>query len=187
MNTWFTSDTHFFHRGAAERFRPSFMGDVGHMNHVLIEHWNHGPIKPNDLVYHLGDFSFGRPEQTLEVIGRLKGRIHLIKGNHDHTSKWPAWLKSQFMGIDRMMEIKVCGHPTTICHFPMRQWNKSHYGAFHLHGHCHGNLEPYGRAMDVGCDTKPYQLYHEEEVHALLMARDIHGHKDHHSIREDML
>ena len=52
------------------------------MNEELISQWN-TIVGDNDEVYHLGDFSLGSPKVTEEVLDRLKGRIHLIKGNHE--------------------------------------------------------------------------------------------------------
>ena len=49
-------------------------------------------------------------------------------------------------------------------HFPIHfEWDGSHRGSIHLHGHCHGKrtgMEKY-RVCDVGVDTnelKPYLL-----------------------------
>ena len=54
------------------------------MNEALVNNWN-SVVKPEDHVYHLGDFCFGNVEKwnwCLEP-GRLNGHIHLILGNHD--------------------------------------------------------------------------------------------------------
>ena len=42
-------------------------------------------------------------------------------------------------------------------HFPIIEWDKMHYGAWHLYGHVHGKDMGLGdrRAFDVGVDTRP--------------------------------
>jgi calcineurin-like phosphoesterase family protein len=41
-----------------------------------------------------------------------------------------------------------------LCHYAMRVWSRSHYGAWHLYGHSHGSLEdlPTSLSFDVGID-----------------------------------
>ncbi len=42
-------------------------------------------VKPNDIIYHLGDWSFGGHENIKIFRNRIKCKnIHLILGNHDH-------------------------------------------------------------------------------------------------------
>lgn len=52
------------------------------MNEALISIWN-STIQPKDTIFHLGDFSFGNVEETMAILQRLNGKIHLIQGNHD--------------------------------------------------------------------------------------------------------
>ena len=51
------------------------------MNEALITNWNN-VVKPNDTVFHLGDFAFGGSYIWNNVLSRLNGNIHLILGNH---------------------------------------------------------------------------------------------------------
>lgn len=52
------------------------------MNKVLTENWN-SVVKPEDLVYHLGDFAFGGIRKYAPY---LNGEIILVRGNHDRNS-----------------------------------------------------------------------------------------------------
>ena len=55
---WVTSDTHFYHRRILEyeaSSRP--FKDIDEMNEELIRRWNK-KVGTNDIVFHLGDFSF---------------------------------------------------------------------------------------------------------------------------------
>lgn len=81
INTWFTSDTHFGHTKVIEfekEARPFTC--LEEMHEVMIDRWN-SVVRDNDIVYHLGDFCFGR--KNIEIAGRLKGKKRLILGNHD--------------------------------------------------------------------------------------------------------
>ena len=43
-------------------------------------------VKENDIVYHLGDFSFGGKDNVEKFLKKLNGKIILVKGNHDRYS-----------------------------------------------------------------------------------------------------
>jgi calcineurin-like phosphoesterase family protein len=84
-NVFITADTHFGHANII-RFcdRPFF--SVGEMNEALIKNWN-DTVKPDDQVFHLGDFAFRRSgiseKEIIEWRRRLNGKISLVLGNHD--------------------------------------------------------------------------------------------------------
>ena len=95
LNTWFWSDPHFFHKNIIKYCnRPWNSGtnssgdiivtddDVKRMNDALIEKFN-SVVGKNDIVWCLGDFSFGSKDHISEIMSRLNGNIKLIKGNHD--------------------------------------------------------------------------------------------------------
>lgn len=81
-NTYFTSDTHFFHQNIIQYCDRPF-SSIEEMNEKLIENWN-SVVGKNDIVWHLGDFCFGKKENILEVLPKLNGKINLVMGNHDH-------------------------------------------------------------------------------------------------------
>ena len=59
---WFTSDTHFGHKNIIQYCsRP--WDNVEKMNEDIINNWN-AIVKPNDIVFHLGDVSFRNKEKT---------------------------------------------------------------------------------------------------------------------------
>lgn len=94
-NTWFTSDTHFWHGNIikycnrpwhksvdAEGLPVVDGADVQQMNEDLIARWN-AVVGKDDIVWHLGDFCFGKKENVADVLSRLNGNVNLIMGNHD--------------------------------------------------------------------------------------------------------
>ena len=52
------------------------------MNEEIIKRWNN-KVNPEDIVYHIGDFSFKVRSYTNPWEDRLNGTIIHIKGNHD--------------------------------------------------------------------------------------------------------
>jgi len=66
------------------------------MNEEIIKRWN-DRIRPNDTVYHLGDFSF-KGQQNAEYFGsRLNGNIVHIEGNHDYNNGVKTYITVAFM------------------------------------------------------------------------------------------
>lgn len=169
MNTWFTSDTHFGHRAVIKYSKRPF-AHIDEMNEALIDNWN-AVVNHGDIVYHLGDVSFHGPSYTQVLLGRLKGRIHLIRGNHDHLNKAT---EACFETVDDVREIYVGQQKIVLCHYAMLVWNKSHYGVWMLHGHSHGNLriDNTARRMDVGVDAVPgYRPIEYAEVKEIMDKR----------------
>ena len=144
---FFTSDTHFYHKNilkyqAADR--P--FDDVDEMNEAMVKQWNRD-VSPKDDVYHLGDFSMGQKEKTIELIARLNGKIHLIKGNHDHMLRDDDF-HNMFESVQDYKVYKNNKRRIVLFHFPIQEWDRCHYGDMHLHGHSHGSLK----------DTKPNRI-----------------------------
>lgn len=158
------------------------------MGETLIE--NHNKlVKPTDAVYHLGDFSFGRREETASVGGRLHGRKTLIYGNHDHERERKQWTPFFTTVVPYLVLKGLLAAPIVLCHYAMRVWLQSHYGAIHLHGHSHGSLPPHGKSVDVGVDaawitgSKEYRPFHLDEIVEWMQNRPI-GVVDHHQPRD---
>lgn len=145
MNCWFTSDTHFCHANIL-KFCPTTrqFPNVEEMNNAIINNWN-ACVKPEDTIYHLGDFAF---RDHMGILSRLNGKIILMKGNHD------KGLSQIFPNLPPLLDIDVFGQKITLCHYAMRRWNKSHYGAWQLYGHSHGDLpdDMETHSTDVGVD-----------------------------------
>ncbi len=86
-NTWFISDTHFGHKNILkldeeQGEQRKLWVDIHERDESLIFLWNR-KVKPEDEVFHLGDFAFLSQKQTGEIAERLNGRMLLILGNHD--------------------------------------------------------------------------------------------------------
>ena len=79
MSIFFTADHHLGHTNIIRYCNRPFK-DVDEMNEVMLERWN-SVVSDEDIIYHLGDLVFNLKGKT--YLPKLKGKIHLIKGNHD--------------------------------------------------------------------------------------------------------
>ena len=81
-DTFVISDTHFFHKNI-EEYEPTrqIYKELGYesQEEFMIDKWN-SVVEDDDIVIHLGDFSF----EKADILKSLKGRKILVKGNHDH-------------------------------------------------------------------------------------------------------
>lgn len=172
MSLWFTSDTHFGHENIIQYCSRPF-SSVQEMDEKLIENWNH-VVKPDETIYHLGDFTLAGEDNARVYFQRLDGKINIVPGGHD----W-KWLRGeeyysrsghQVTILPPLHTIKVpqLDHDTSqlvvLCHYAMRVWDRSHYGSWHLYGHSHGNLPPLENSLDVGVDNWGYQPLSLEEI-----------------------
>lgn len=172
---WFTSDTHFGHARIIE-LAPRPFSSVDEMDEIMIENWNK-LVKPQDFIYHLGDFAFADHTPYLD---RLNGKKTLILGNHDHSNR-----VKKAKGWDEIVTLKEmylpCSTFVVLCHYSMRVWNRSHHGTIHLYGHSHGTLPGDSQSCDVGVDCwelKPVALEQIKERLAKSKSRpDVDHHK----------
>ncbi len=160
---WFISDTHFGHRNIISYCRPQFES-LEQMESDLIDNWNDN-VKPQDLVYHLGDFAW-KASDAIRVRPKLNGTIRLVVGNHDDIT---AYAKAGiFQRISMWRQFR--DHNFTASHLPMRA-DQLRYGAFNLHGHVHGKtdgLEWFHR--DVSVESIRFTPLHFDEVAARTTA-----------------
>lgn len=171
---WFTSDLHFGHKRIIE-FCPNTRpySSIEEMNGDIISKWN-SKVADNDIVFILGDVSFARENVTTQCLSQLRGRLYLVTGNHDKGLP-PHRFEHVY---NNYAEVKIDGIDVIMCHYPIYEWNKMHYGSYHLFGHVHGKPIPFsGRLMDVGWDVKG-GLFSWEQVVEQLENKPIRLHGD---------
>ena len=175
---WFSADAHYGHRRMVEQ---RGFESKEEMDAVLIERWNK-TVKSGDTVYFLGDFSFRNKTETEEVIDRLQGTTHFIRGNHDHVA---AKLAHRFASFQSYEEVKIGEQRLVLFHYPIASYNGVHKGSWHLHGHSHGSAPETDMArLDVGVDTHDLYPWHLDEISEILATRNgLPG--DHHTHESD--
>ena len=175
QNLFFTSDTHYSHSNicssttnwvGAENLTRKF-SSLDLMNDCLVENINL-TVGENDILIHLGDWSFGGFDKISEFRNRIKCKnIHLTYGNHDHhIRKNKEGIQSLFSSTQDYLFLDIRrpskeGKGTMdkysfVCmHYPIASWDSMNDGVIHLHGHVH--LPPHlrlgdGKSLDVGVD-----------------------------------
>lgn len=131
------SDTHFFHKSIIPYCRRPF-SSLDEMNRKLIENWNK-VVKDDDVVYFLGDFSFGNTEQTRDICNQLKGYKIIIRGNHDRDRGEISWKNIGFDEVLtnpftlRYVDKNSNFREIILSHEPQYISNEQ----FNIHGHIH--------------------------------------------------
>lgn len=178
MKVLFTSDLHFFHSRIVEFTERSKVTTQEYHTDFLVDIWNKQVTK-GDLVYHLGDFSFGNTEDTFDVLSQLNGQKILIKGNHDRNDWFDkAKGKHGVVNTHQYKEIKIKEASCCLFHFPIASWHKQHHGSFHLHGHSHGQYKAGGKILDVGLDSAynifgEHKFFTEEDIYEQMKTKNI--------------
>lgn len=116
---WFVSDWHFGH-DKSFIYEPRGFSTIEEMNEVIIK--NHNLVVDNDdEVYCLGDCMLGDNNIGLECIKSLKGKIHIIRGNHCTNTRIKL-----YETCDNVVEVlegwscirKFNGYHFYLCHYP---------------------------------------------------------------------
>ena len=154
MRYWFTSDSHFHHEKIIEFSERPFK-DLQEMEDEIIKRWNN-KVKPEDTVFHIGDFGFGTKKE--EMLKKLNGHVVIIKGNHD----------SSRMSIMLDCTIEYGGRFWHLVHDP-----QDAKGEFNICGHVHNNwhcirISNVGWAVNVGVDVNNFTPVSIEEINIIL-------------------
>lgn len=101
---YYTADMHFAHENIIKYCERPFK-DITTMNNALIRNWNQR-VKPNDTVYHVGDFAYKAQHLPLDFERKLNGKIIFILGNHDKNNKLKTELISaKIFHADKQVEL----------------------------------------------------------------------------------
>lgn len=153
MTIWFTSDTHFGHKNIIKYCNRPFVDEI-EMNRTIMQRWNALVHPYNDTIFHLGDFSFQKPEVATAMLAGLTGRNKiLVLGNHDKLTRshymrmgWDDVLYEADLGAFGYPQVKLAHHPDYTL------FNKP--DEYQLCGHVHEAWKSkYDRILNVGVDV----------------------------------
>ena len=182
QNIFFTSDLHFGHRNIINFCERPFKS-VEEMDETLIKNWN-SVVKPEDIIFNLGDFAFAPNYRWQELISRLNGEQYLILGNHDLT-RWPGDKTMKlFRKVEQQKILKIEGKTVILNHYPFLCYAGTYYSperaVYNLHGHVHQN--PYNTTgkdnerlsyrfpyqYDVGVDNNNFTPVSWEQIKEII-------------------
>ena len=137
---WVTSDLHFGH-DREFIWGPRGFKNVYEMNEAIIKNWN-AVVGSEDEVYVLGDLMLGDNEAGIKMIKQLKGKIHVILGNHDTAPRKTLYENCyNIIDIKHADVIKFKGYTFYLSHYPTMTSNLekefSKHCILNLFGHTH--------------------------------------------------
>ena len=142
------------------------------MDETLIENWNR-KITGKDTVYILGDLIYRNQKPPEEYLRRLRGKKHLILGNHDR-----GWIRSCqtepfFESVNNLLYVADGKRQYTLCHYRMMSWPHI-MRCYMVFGHIHGNtdadywplIQANERMLNAGVDVNHFEPVTFEEMEA---------------------
>lgn len=147
---FFTSDHHFGHANIIKYCDRPYK-DVEEMDADMVLRWN-SVVKEDDPVFHLGDFTLGGPEQAQKYFSQLNGKIYILSNPWHHDKRWikeqmdqRKYYESKYHGVELLPPMVVLENSyhkndsgcIVLCHYPIQEWDRAHYGSLHFFGHSH--------------------------------------------------
>ena len=140
---YFTSDLHFCH-DKPFLYTPRGFSNIDDHDETIIKNWN-SIIADEDDVYLLGDLMLNDTEKGLEYIKQLKGKIHIIIGNHDTNTRIALYKTlANVVEVVYATQIEYKNRKFYLSHYPMyanvrETLRYPTQVLYSLHGHTHQN------------------------------------------------
>lgn len=179
QNLWVTTDWHLGHKNiirSLSRWPEGGFRDfdsISEMDSCILDNLNRF-VLPDDILFHLGDWSFGGFENIELYRKRVNCQnIHIIPGNHDkHILNNRGDVQDLFSSVNDWLDLTVEGIGNfKLSHLPLPWWTKDW---IHLHGHWHSfpgeKLGP-GKSLDVSLEGNNYKPYNLHEIVDLMKDR----------------
>lgn len=174
---FFTSDHHFGHENIIGYCLRPF-DNVRNMNWAMTNIWN-DVVGPRDIVYHLGDFAMGEPDDWPKFCKRLNGYKILVRGNHDRSAE-----KMLAVGFDEVHDNivrEIDGVRMWMNHYPLNNEDDvrgkrrppapSPYDIA-LCGHIHQHWRVKSGCVNVGVDVWGFRPISLAEIQSVLAVAD---------------
>ena len=148
---FFTSDTHFYEKRLDLFYRPFKNTDENNL--ILIAEWNKTVGKDDD-VYFLGDFigpDNNNEEGLSNIVSKLNGKIHLIKGNYDKLGD--DIYKKYFSSVNEDLVMRAKKGEENIDLYLNHYPNKCRKDMMNVCGHVHGLFKVQRNTVNVGSDA----------------------------------
>jgi len=105
VTNFFTGDEHYGDKGII-RYCNRGYSSPKKMNEDIIFR-NNSVVKPEDTVYHLGDFTFNNDLNLIrDILKQLNGSHVLILGNHDKIDPF-SLIDAGFMSVHTALTLKI--------------------------------------------------------------------------------
>ena len=174
---FFTADYHFYHENIIKYCNRPYK-NADHMNKTLVNNHN-AVIGDDDDVYIVGDFAMlskRYKDNFIWVVQKLRGRLHLVMGNHDIKDPWFYIDKLGFYSVHApYLEVEefICVHDPAL--------SAVNRQAKFLCGHIHDLFTIRKNCLNVGVDVHNYfpisidrvrQIFNENPIKEYNNERD---------------
>ena len=137
---YLTSDLHLCHNKPFVYEARGF-DSIEEMNEEYVKRWN-DTVNEEDDVYVLGDLVLNDPEVGIEYLKKLKGKIHIVLGNHDTPRKQQMYAElPNVVEITWAIMLRYKKYHFFLTHFPCLTANGEKESlkemTLNLHGHTH--------------------------------------------------
>ena len=139
MKRYYIADLHFDNFNII-RYCDRPFATAEEMNETMIRRWNE-VVEDGDMVYILGDLMLNRGKRPERHLARLKGRLVLLRGNHDDTWLHKVDTSLWFEQVADRLEITDGDRLLTLNHEPLldpRSYAPEE-NRYQIHGHIHNN------------------------------------------------
>ena len=164
---YYIADCHFFHGELNDNMDHRGFASIEEMNAYMLKKWN-AKVRPNDEVIILGDLSWGKPEETNELLSKLNGRLYLIIGNHDRFHQNHAYRTDRFVWMKHYEELKDYKRKIILSNYPIMCYNGQYYRnekgedkTYMLYGHVHDTT-----------DQRLIEQFHDITISTVRTGRD---------------
>jgi len=173
---FFTADQHYEHAEMINHCdRP--IKKIQQMDqHIIFKH--NEVVTDKDTVWNIGDFSMLSPEFTGRIERKrrkLKGRQHLVLGNHDRLKPQNYVEICGFITVHTAYWFERAGYRFVLAHDPS-VYTACGKDDVLLHGHLHKlyqHLLPDRRVINVGVDVWDFAPVSFKQILELLYEHDI--------------
>ena len=141
-----TSDEHYYHHNMLlfRHIQDSRFQEESYRNfrttdemHKVLKQRHNSVVRPEDTVYHLGDFAYGPGakswQQVQSILQTLNGTHHLILGNHDHIEPF-KYIEAGFSSVHTSLVLE----DYLLIHDPAVAGVLTHQKVIHGHTHSIG-------------------------------------------------
>lgn len=134
MNFYISSDWHLNHQNI-----KTYCQRPDDFTELILKRHNH-TVTDNDTVFVLGDVAIGKRTLAVEAIRQMKGRLILVRGNHDRDKSCSWWMDN---GFDFACDSFTFRH-VLFTHEPYGSWQTEPSELslpqgceYNVHGHLH--------------------------------------------------
>lgn len=158
MAKFFTADEHYDDdEGILKYCNRPFANGIHMVSDIIHRHNEY--VKPEDEVYHIGDFTFKNPADISfisSILRALNGTHILILGNHDTTNPFKL-VGAGFRSVHTSLELEIDAYRVILAHDPSI-WTVVPERTIFICGHIHKLFKsiPDKLVVNAGVDVHDY-------------------------------